>query len=114
MIASVFSPEVFGKELARALDGLLAVLALDAQSFKSSPVETVELCGSMCLEPSGDDFFAADQLSRHFYTAGNASIHMAHIKLPGLAEAIGDLNVLDIRKMLKERYASRASNHVAA
>ena len=98
----VFSASVFGPALARALDGLLAVQAHDAELYKSSPVEKVALCGALCLRPRGDDFYAADQLSRHYYAS--SLVPVAFVQIPGLADALGGLNALDIRRMLKERW----------
>ena len=104
MIPAVFSPAAFGPSLARALDGLLAVQAEDARSYASSPAQTVSLCGSMCLEPRGDDFYAADQLSRHYYAADGSSIQTALHTIPGLSDALGGLTTYDIRCMLKAQW----------
>ena len=104
-VPAVFSPSVFGPVLARALDGLLAVQAYDAQFYASSPVETIALCGSLCLQPRGDGFYEADQLSRHYYTAGLTPVALNQI--PGLADALGGLSVLDIRRMLRAQREAR-------
>jgi hypothetical protein len=108
VIVSVFSPSVFGPALARALDGLLAVQAHDARSYASSTVEVVALCGSMCLQPRGDDFYAADQLTRHYYVTN--FVPVAFSQIPGLANALGGLSVLDIRQMLKARWENAAGS----
>jgi hypothetical protein len=104
-IPYVFSPSVFGPALARALDGLLALQAHDAQLYASSPIETVALCGSLCLQPPGNDFYAADQLSRHYYSAG--VLPVAFDQVPGLKEAMGGLNMLEIRRMLRAMCEAR-------
>jgi hypothetical protein len=100
-----FSPSVFGPALARALDGLLSLQAHDAQMFASSPIETVALCGSMCLQPPGNDLYAADQLSRHYYTAG--VLPVAFDQVPGLKEAMGGLIMLEFRRMLRAMWEAR-------
>ena len=117
MIPSVFSPSVFGPSLARALDGLLAVQAEDTRSYASSPFEHNALNGSVCtevcgdgslrLQPRGDDFYAADQLSRHYYSAAGTSVQVALHTLPGLSDALGGLSLYDIRKMLKAQWEKR-------
>jgi hypothetical protein len=104
-IPSVFCPSVFGPALARALDGLLALQAHDAQMYASSPIETVALCGSMCLRPPGNEFYAADQLSRHYYAVG--VLPVAFDQVPGLKEAMGGLNMLEIRRMLRAMWEAR-------
>jgi hypothetical protein len=107
-IPSVFSAAKFGSRLARALDGLLVVQAEDAKLYRSSLEPTVRLCGSLGPQPQGDDFYAADQLSRHYYTGGDASIRANFEKLPGLDEVLDGLHVLKIREMLAERWACDA------
>ena len=102
-IPSVFSADTFGPRLARALDGLLAVQVEDAKLYRSSPEPTVRLCGMLGAQPSGDDFYAADQLSRHYYTAGDVMIQTDRI--PGLKDVMAGLHILKIREMLAERYA---------
>jgi hypothetical protein len=104
-IPFVFSASVFGPVLARALDGLLAVQTHDAQLYASSPIETVALCGSICLQPPGNAFYAADQLSRHYYASGLMPV--AFTQIPGLEDAMGGLSMFDIRRMLKAQWEAR-------
>jgi hypothetical protein len=73
--------------------------------YASSPIKTVALCGSMCLQAPGNEFYAADQLSRHYYTAG--VLPVAFDQFPGLKEAMGGLNMLEIRRMLRAIWEAR-------
>ena len=108
---NTFSPDVFGEELATILDGLLRVQAHEADGFSGAPVPLL----SSFTRPTGTSWYEADMLTRHYHMLG-ISLHLAIQKDAELAALFAAkqaserpaLSMLDVRRMLHERWAAQA------
>jgi hypothetical protein len=104
--APAFSRDLFGEDLARLLDALLRVQARDVEGFEQAPL----LLLAPFATPSGDSWYEADLLTRHYYTVAPISWQFAMQTDPDIAALFAArgvapvLSPLDVRRMLHERW----------
>ena len=104
--APTFSRDLFGEDLARLLDALLRVQARDVEGFEQAPLPLL----APFATPSGDSWYEADLLTRHYYTVAPISWKFAMQTDPDIAALFAArgvspvLSPLDVRRMLHERW----------
>jgi hypothetical protein len=104
----VFSVEVFGPRLARALDALLWMQKADARVLVLRYGDAMAT-QYLFTEPTGTSAFEADCLTRHYLTNGMevSTLLAAHRDLRALiGDALDGLTLRDIRQLLWERCVS--------
>lgn len=109
-----FSPTVFGVDLARVLDVLIAIQADESKRFNRQ--EHMPLLG-IFTNPSGT-WFEADMLTRHFYAGQMAlDVALARDAVPGAREAFewqqqegAGITMLQVRQLLLMRYVEMAAS----
>ena len=107
-----FSAEMFGEDLASILDGLLRIQKSDAAEMASAPVPLL----SPFATPTGASWYEADMLTRHYHMIGNL-VTLSLQKDAELSALLAEkrsadgtvierpaLYMLDVRRMLHERY----------
>ncbi len=120
---SSFSPTVFGTELAKILNALLAVQALDTASFGSAPVPLLGLF----TEPTGFSWYEADMLTRHYHALNiSVQLALANNLVPGMVEIFAEkrdpdgnvtrpaLTLLAVRQMLHKHWVLNGSQSLGA
>ena len=113
MTAPVFSAEVFGDRLARALDALLWMQQADARLLTWRNGDAM---ASLYLftEPTGTSAFEADCLTRHYLTNGASVGELLayhHALRAPIGDALDGLTLCDLRRMLWARCAPADAAH---
>jgi hypothetical protein len=103
---AIFSEDVFGERLARALDALLLIQQADTQTLLERG--GIRACLRPFAQPTGTSFYEADALTHHFLISGLdvSALVTFHRGIVGVAEALDGLNMQSIRALLCERFAS--------
>jgi hypothetical protein len=103
---TTFSRDLFGEDLARLLDALLRVQARDVEGFEQAPLPLL----TPFAMPSGDSWYEADLLTRHYYTVAPISWQFAIQTDPDIAALFAArgvapvLSPFDVRRTLHERW----------